>query len=89
MVNLYAYKCKNGVHILFLTDVLKENKHVNVCSSSVLMFFYLNQNMEKVKEKFLFICSRTIKNKRECGIKTRFLKNKIIFKVFLETSKVF
>ena len=25
-VNLYTYKYKNGVHILFLTDVLKENK---------------------------------------------------------------
>ena len=88
MVNLYTYKYKNGVHILFLTDVLKENKHVSVCSSSVLMCFYLTQSMEEVKEKFL-ICSRTTKNKRKSGIKTRFLQNKIIFKVFLETSKVF
>lgn len=37
----------------------------------------------------MFISSGTTKNCiKEYGIKTRFLKNKVIFKVFLETSSL-
>lgn len=71
-----------------MTAVLKE-KLVIVCSSSVLMFFCLKQSMEKVEEQFLFAYLQwDYKKIKEYGIKTRFLKNKIIFKVFLETSSL-
>lgn len=84
VVNLCILKVRRSMY--FILDSCFERK-ASHCSSSVLMFFCLKQSMEKVEEQFLFVYLQwDYKKIKEYGIKTRFLKNKVIFKVFLETS---